>query len=493
MERGVPVPRRRLIFCVFLAFLVGAAVASPAAAMPAGFKTSQPPAAVALAPNVILDPLLTAGDVVGTTFQATGVMDGLGFYRSSNSSIELLMSHELANKVRDPVNATDNFDARVTHLTLSNPGRISAAEYTLDGSEEFIWFCSGNLTYLEGTPWFFTGEEDQNYFSPHGGTTIAIDATDPSTYQVLDHFGFMAHEQELPILGLDEAAFLLPEDNPGTVFPGTTTSNVSQLYAYTASNWASALDGTGQLGVFVPDGTFDGNPSTNDIHKGQTITGHFEALDQATDNADQQALEGAAQAAGAFDFIRLEDVVQSKTQPGVAYFADTGRIGRETVRGRVYRLALDPADPTQATLSVLLDGDAGDPIINPDNLAASPKSLIIQEDRNSEHRFAAGVGSSLLRPGESPYSLMYVYTFANGKLRAVARPDTFASLIPARGQGDWETSGITDASSLWGKGWWLFDVQMHHTSVGQPDTATLTPNATTGESAQLLRIYVPGT
>jgi hypothetical protein len=487
------VPRRLFVFGSFLAILVGAAVPPAATAAPVGFKTSEPPAAVALAPNVIIDPLLTAGDVVGT-YQASGTMDGLGFYRSSNSSIELLMDHELADRSLDPANATDNFNARVTHLTLTNPGRISDAEYALDGSEGFIWFCSGNLTVLDGTPWFFTGEEDQNYFSPHGGTTIAIDATDPSTYRVLDHFGFMAHEQELPILGLDEATFLLPEDNPGTVFPETTTPNVSQLYDYTASGWEGALDGTGQLGVFVPDGTFtDGNPSTNDIHKGQTLTGHFEPLDQATDNADQLALETATQEAGAFDFIRLEDVVQSKTEPGVAYFADTGRIGRESVRGRVYRLALDPADPTQATLSVLLDGDDGDPIINPDNLAASRKALIIQEDRNSEHRFAAGVGSSLLHPGDSPYGLMYVYRFGTGKLRAVARPDTLASLIPARGQGDWESSGITNASSLWGKGWWLFDVQMHHTSVPQPDTATLLPNTTTGESAQLLRIYIPGT
>jgi hypothetical protein len=486
------VPRRRLFFIALLTSLVAAMVAPPSTATPAGFKTSQPPVVVALAPNVTLDPLLTADDVIGS-FQATGVMDGLGFYRSSNSSIELLMNHELADSDRDPINATDNFDARVTHLTLSNPGRITAAEYALDGSEGFIWFCSGNLTVLDGTPWYFTGEEDQNYFSPHGGTTIAIDATDPSTYQVLDHFGLMAHEQELPILGLDEATFVLPEDNPGTVFPNTTTANVSQLYAYTASDWESALEGTGQLGVFVPDGTFDGNPSTNDIHKGETITGHFEPLDQVTDNANQLALETAAQGAGAFDFIRLEDVVQSKTEPGVAYFADTGRIGKESVRGRVYRLALDPTNPTQATLSVLLDGDAGDPIINPDNVAASPKALIIQEDRNSEHRYVAGDSRSLLHPGDSPYSLVYVYMFANGSLRAVARPDTFASLIERRGQGDWETSGMTDASSLWGKGWWLFDVQMHHTSVGQPDTATLTPNATTGENAQLLRVYIPGT
>jgi hypothetical protein len=487
------VPRRRLVLGSFLAFLVCAAVTSPAAAKPAGFKTSQPPAAVALTPNVVLDPILTAGDVIGN-FQATGVMDGLGFYRSSNSSVELLMDHELANVTRDP-NATDNFDARVTHLTLSNPGRITAAEYALNGSQGFIWFCSGNLTVLDGTPWFFTGEEDQNYFSPHGGTTIAIDATHPSTYRVLNHFGFMAHEQELPITGLDEAAFLLPEDNPFTPFPGTTTPNVSQLYAYTAGTWSSALDGTGHLGVFVPDGTFtDGNPSTNDIHKGESLTGHFEPLNQASDNVNQRTLEAAAQAAGAFDFVRLEDVAQSKTEPGVAYFADTGRRNRETLRGRVYRLALDPTDPTQATLSVLLDGDDGDPIINPDNLATSPKALIIQEDRNSEHRFPAGVGSSLLHPGDSPYSLMYVYSFANGKLRAVARPDTLASLIPTFGQGDWETSGMTDASSLWGKGWWLFDVQMHHTSVGQPATsAAMTPNTSTGENAQLLRIYIPGT
>lgn len=486
-------PRRGLVVGSIASLLLAALTSVPAAAAPTGFKTSQPPAAVSLVPNVVIDPLLTAGDVVGS-YQASGVMDGIGFYRSSNSSVELLMSHELANKTRDPVNATDNFDARVSHLTLANNGRITSAEYALDGSEEFIWFCSGNLTVLDGTPWYFTGEEDQNYFSPHGGTTIAIDATDPSSYQVLDHFGFMAHEQELPVTGLDEAAFLLPEDNPGVVFPSTTTPNISQLYGYTADDWADAIDGTGQLGVFVPDGTFtDGNPSTNDIHKGETLTGHFEPLDQATDNANQQTLEAAAQAAGAFDFVRLEDVTQSRTQQGVVYFADTGRIGRETVRGRIYRLALDPEDPTQATLSVVLDGDAGDAIINPDNLAASRKALIIQEDRNSEHRFAAGVPGSLLLPGDSPYGLIWVYTLATGKLRAVARPDTSASLIPARGQGDWESSGATDASALWGKGWWLFDVQMHHTTVGQPDTATLQPDATTGESAQLLRMYIPGT
>ena len=486
--------RQRSVMHVVLAFTLSAGVASgapPAHAAPPGFDTSAPAAAVPLASGVKIDPLLTAGDVIGG-FQATGVFDGIGFYRSSPTRVELLVDHELANKTRSP-NATDNFDSRLTHLQLTNNARVASGDYVLNGNEGFVWFCSGNLTVLDGTPWFFTGEEDQDHFSPRGGTTIAVNASDRSSYRVLNHFGFFAHEQELPVTGLDRAAFVLPEDNPGGLLAGTTIPNISQLYGYTAADWSGALDGTGQLGVWVPDGTFaDGNASTNDIHKGETLNGHFEPLDQATDNANASALEQAAQAKGAFDFVRLEDAVRSRTEPGVVYFSDTGRKGRETVRGRVYKLALNPQDPTQAQLSVVLDGDAGDPIINPDNLEATSKALVIQEDRNSEHRFVAGTSGSLLKPGESPYSLMQVYDLKTQQLRVVARPDTAPSLIAARGQGDWETSGLTDASALYGRGWFFFDVQMHHTTVGQPDS-TLTPNSTTGESGQLARIFIPGT
>jgi hypothetical protein len=485
--------RRRHVLILLVAFTLSAWVVTPVDAAPSGFSTSEPAAAVPLAPGVRIDPLLTAGDVIGG-FQASGVFDGIGFYRSSANRVELIVDHELANKsVPGRPTATDTFDARVTHLQLTNTPRVLSGDYVLDGNEGFIWFCSGNLTVLDGTPWYFTGEEDQDYFSPHSGTTIAIDATDRSSYRILDHFGLFAHEQELPATGLDAAAFVLPEDNPGSSLPGTTIPNISQLYGYVADSWSDALDGAGQLGVWVPDGTFaDGNPSTNDIHKGQTLSGHFEPLDQATDNANASALELAAQAKGAFDFVRLEDAARSRTERGVVYFTDTGRVGRETVRGRVYRLALNPHDPTRATLSVLLDGDAGDPLINPDNLETTSKALIIQEDRNSEHRFAAGLPGSLLQPGESPYSLIQVYDFKKHNLRVVARPDTPASLVPARGQGDWETSGITDASALFGRGWFFFDVQMHHTTVPQPDS-TLVPNTTTGEGGQLARIFIPGT
>jgi hypothetical protein len=485
-------PRRRLLL-LLASFVVCSWVLPSGSIASSGFTTSEPKAAVPLAPGVRIRPILTAGDVIDG-FQATGVFDGIGFYRSSRHTVELFVDHELANKTRHP-NATDNFDARVTHLTLNNRGQVLSGEYPITGNEGFIWFCSGNLAVLDRTPWFFTGEEDQDHFSPHHGTTIAIDASNPTSYRVLDHFGLFAHEQELPVRGLEHAAaFVLPEDNPGGILPGTTaTPNLSQIYAYTAKNWSGALNGTGKLGVWVPDGTFaDGDPSTSDIHKGQRLKGRFVPLDQATDNASPTALELASQAKGAFDFVRLEDAVASKTQEGVVYFSDTGRTGRETVRGRVYKLKMNEENPTRATLSVVLDGDAGDRIINPDNLEATKKALIIQEDRNSEHRFPAGTAGSLLRPGESPYSLIRVYTFETGGIIAVARPDTPEELFATRGQGDWETSGLTDASALWGKGWFLFDIQMHHTSVPQPDS-TLVPNTTTGESGQLARIYIPGT
>jgi hypothetical protein len=491
-EEGIRMQRRRVVL-LLASFIVCVWVLPVGSSASPGFTTSEPRAAVPLAAGVRIRPILTAADVING-FQATGVFDGIGFYRSSPSTVEVFVDHELANKSRH-VNATDNFDARVTHLTLTNRGRVLSGEYALDGNEGFIWFCSGNLTVLDGTPWFFTGEEDQDHFSPHHGTTIAIDASNPTSYRVLDHFGFFAHEQELPVTGLeDAAAFVLPEDNPGGILPGTTsTPNISQLYAYTAADWSGAIDGTGALRVWVPDRRFtDGNPSTNDIHKGQKLKGRFVQLDQATDNASPTALELAAQAKGAFDFVRLEDAAASQTQDGVVYFSDTGRAGRETVRGRVYKLKMDEKNPTRATLSIVLDGDTGDRIINPDNLETTKKSLVIQEDRNSEHRFPFGTTGSLLKRGESPFSLIRVYNFATGSIVTVARPDTPEELFATRGQGDWETSGLTDASALWGEGWFLFDVQMHHTSVLQPDS-TLVPNTTTGESGQLARIYIPGT
>jgi hypothetical protein len=188
---------------------------------------------------------------------------------------------------------------------------------------------------------------------------------------------------------LSDAVFLTTDDD----FRDPPAFN-AYLYAYIADTWEGAISGSqGSLYVWKADGTAD---SSNDIAKGQTLSGHFVPVTQA-ENANGPALEAASAAHGGFKFSRLEDAAAAQQHPCRAYFADTGKLGSETIRGRIYQLDVDPSDPTKASVTLLLDGDGSDDIINPDNLDASTEAVVIQEDRDSEHR--GPLGTVLGRPG----------------------------------------------------------------------------------------------
>jgi hypothetical protein len=103
---------------------------------------------------------------------------------------------------------------------------------------------------------------------------------------------------------------------------------------------------------------------------------------------------------------------------------------------------------------------------------------VVQEDRNAEHRGAEVQGG---------YGRVLVYDLAKHTLRAVARVNTPPSLAP----GEWESSGVINASGLLGKDTWLLDVQAHKTDREQPGP-TLEPDSAVGEDGQLLSIRIPG-
>jgi hypothetical protein len=111
------------------------------------------------------------------------------------------------------------------------------------------------------------------------------------------------------------------------------------------------------------------------------MRGHFERIRNAEDLLPLQ-LEKLVQSMGAFDFNRIEDQIDDPNDPGTVYFAETGRANQEVTHGRIYKLEVDPANPREAALSVVLDAAAGDDIFNPDNLGISDTALVIQEDRN---------------------------------------------------------------------------------------------------------------
>jgi hypothetical protein len=76
------------------------------------------------------------------------------------------------------------------------------------------------------------------------------------------------------------------------------------------------------------------------------------------------------------------------------------------------------------------------------------------------------------------------------RLRPVARVNT-----PPPLPGQWESSGVINAQTLLGHGWWLMDVQAHSTLAPQPGPAPPgvqpTPNTGVGEDGQLLAVYIP--
>lgn len=426
------------------------------------FITSARPYVVSTDPSTTLTPILTTGEVIGGQlggFQFSGVPDGIGAYASSGNRLEVFVNHETAHAYGDAS------DSRVSHLTLNPNGRVVAANYLVDGTEGYQYFCSSTLDFVQGTPWYFTGEEWIG--TPKGGISIAVNAV---TGRIVEtpHFGHMNHENVVPIKGLDKAMTFLAEDS---------FRLESQAYSYFSDTFDKAIRGRGSFTVWVPDDQGDGKPSSDDIAKGDTLDGRFVSIPNAKRYSGLE-LNEVSERLGAFNFVRIEDAAHDPGNPGVMYFSDTGAARAETKNGRLYRFTIDPANPRRASLEVVLDGDAGDDLVNPDNLGINETTLVIQEDRNK---------------ASSGYARVHRYDLGSGVLTPVARLDPSQYAIDVGGgPGVWESSGVLDVSEFFGDGYWLLDVQAHKAYVRQqgPD---LEIDSGRGQRGQLLLMHIAGT
>ena len=469
--KGDDMRSRRLILLAVAATVVAATMFSGGSAALSAprvaraitpFTTSERPYLVALADGVQIRPIISTGDIVGgdrTGYQMSGVPDGMGAYQAAAGTVEVFFNHELSPRF-------DASGSRVSHLTLNADAAVVAASYPVDGTEGFEWFCSSTLAEIDGVPWYLTGEEGK--FSSRRGSSIALNATS-GRYVETPQFGHFGHENVVPVQGLSKAYLGLSEDGFG---------EFSQLYAYIAPTFEGAIaNEEGALRVWVPnEPVADGNPSANDLAKGETMAGHFVRIPDA-ETVMPRALESMVQDIGAFDFNRIEDQAADPDEAGVVYLAETGRANQETTHGRIYRLDVDPDSPRHAELTVVLSAAEGDDIFSPDNLGISHKALVIQEDRNWKR---------------SGYNRVLVYDLGTGSLTPVARTDPSQDLIDAEGLGAWESSGAVSAAPFYGAGWWFLTVQAHDTEVPVPDMS-LVPNSGTGEGGQLDLVYIPGT
>src|SRR5215210_6784427 len=429
-----------------------AAILAAAGVAVAAVKTAKPPYLVPTSnsPGTIVDPILSTGDIVpdGQTppYQMSGIPDGLGVYGKKNkSTYTVLMNHELGATF--PA-LPPGVNTRISKLTIDKAtNSVLTAKYLFTGQEGFERFCSATLEVIHGKPWYFTGEEAIN--AGHDGSSIAMNA-ETGQWRETAHFGHIQHENVVPTK-LSKWFFLTTDDD-------FRVGQDAYLYAYIAKSFKAAISGNpkkGSLYVWKADNAID----STQIHKGQTLTGRFVPITQA-ENANSTTIKQAAAAKGAFKFDRLEDAALYKAVKGRYYFTDTGKAPR--TRGRLYQFDVDRSDPRRAALKLVLDGDNGDDLVNPDNLDTAPGVVVFQEDREAPFR---GPTPPTPPAGDNDgFNRVMVYDIASGTLTRVARVATPNTLRP----GAWESSGVVNAFDILGAGWWLTDVQAHSTRAPQP-------------------------
>jgi len=205
------------------------------------------------------------------------------------------------------------------------------------------------------------------------------------------------------------------------------------------------------------------------------------------------------------------------------YIVDSGRGRRATdlpqndtpfrsTNGRVWKMVLDPNDPTKVTsMSILVEGDDSElkvfnEVHQPDNIETTQTGILLTEDPGSSNQFVAadqGLSNATTArlwyvpfSGASPQIVVKIDQTSDGDAGydVDGRPDG--------NWGAWETTGIVDASAAFGPGAFLINVQAHtlwvERAVG-PDTfigndvVPGDPDFTyKREGGQLLLIRIPG-
>lgn len=390
------------------------------------------------------------------------------------------------------------------------------------------------------------------------GLVVALDVR-TGKHQPIYGMGRHNHENSVAIPGFDDLVVLSGDDTftsgPLTIPPGgplqiASAAAQSQLFSYIAPDTDALLADQGDLWAFVSD-----NPSINDYYdfapgSALSVSGHFIRVPKniATGhNADgseikaadlgyplpptngswqrdlrsiaplgvdgpQWVLEYWSQLNNVFQFVRIEDIAYDKRagSSNVVYVVDSGRgtagapaAGRST-NGRVWRMQLDPHDPTVvSSLTILVEGDDSPvktlgEVHQPDNIESTATGILLTEDPGGSQQFPFGSTD----PNATTGRLWYV-PFA-GTPQVVVKIDQSADSgptdvdgRPTGNLGGWETSGIVDASAAFGPGAFLLNVQAHTLWVeqapGDDNNGDGQPDFTyKREGGQLLLLRIPG-
>ena len=377
------------------------------------------------------------------------------------------------------------------------------------------------------------------------GAAVAIDERNGKVKAIWG-MGRHNHENSVAIPGYGKPVVLSGDDS------FVSNPAQAQLYSYIADDSDAVWNDEGDLWAFVADGVDDyydfgiGSPMSvtgkfvkvpKDIATGIAPDGtelmaadkgyplppndgtwQRDARSNLGIDGPQWVLEhwGDTQPQRVFQFVRVEDIAYDRNDPNVVYVVDSGRGATSaggnpfiSSNGRVWKLVLDKNDPTKVTsFSILIEGDdapvkAPGEIHQPDNIESTAKSLLITEDPGSSQQFPVGSdvpGSPNFDPAATTARL-WQHDLASGTNRVAAKVNQSADegpldkdANPAKGAlGAWESSGIVDASSVFGPGAFLIDVQAG-TFVVTEEVRVEGPNTLTyqRDGGQLGLLRIPG-
>jgi hypothetical protein len=451
--------------------------------------------------------ILSAGDVVpetgspGTQYRMVGIPDGLGIDRSGRKGVRVFMTHELTqtDTSQPRVGRPDQRGAFATELRLDRHGAVVSARRAFDrvfqdstlvgptadasnATPAFSRWCSAFLAGYEvgfDRPIFFANEESgpeagkpTPSFDPKGSQSVAIFDNEA---HALSHLGHFPRENTVVMRGTGKRTVILAtEDGPRT--PD------SQLYLYIGTKDRSSRDplrrnglDNGKLYAFASD---DARDDENKLLQGDTVHGHWVEIPGADALTDVQT-EAAADAAGAFGFVRVEDGEFRPNDKREFWFHTTGDQAAANEAdphtnelGRLYRLRFDKSDPLGGvTLTQAYNADQLTPTqdgpLSPDNLAATKRFIAINEDGTGGGA-PGGTGSRDDMERRNRDGSIWMVPQASA-----GDPATFQRVAELVGRseggrdgirttsGIWESSGIVDASRAFGRDTFLFDVQAH--------------------------------
>jgi hypothetical protein len=455
---------RKTVFSVFMTAFIFLSTVAPAFAKDTGPSSSQSPYLVPSQPGVSFKALLSVGDSVnlkpdGTPYRMVGIPDGLGIFDNKDGTFTLLMNHELNNSVGitrahgAPGAFISKWIIRKKDLkVLSGEDLIKNVMLwnTATGQYEpatvtFSRFCSADLPALSA---FYDSRSRLGYKGRIFMNGEENGAEGRAFAHLLDGTSY-----ELPWLGKFswENSVANPGTRKSTVVAGTDDSNGGQVYFYVgektkSSNPIEAAGLTnGNLFSIKVDG-LDAESETTVLDGPVPFTAYnFGDVSSMTGAELEAASKDETGAYRVTSFQRPEDGAWDPKHPDDFYFVTTASFSGHS---RLWRVHFnDPANPEEGgTLEMLLDGSEGQKMM--DNITINERGqIVIQED-----------------PGNQPYvAKVWMYSIKNDTLTEIAQHDPERFIPGAAGfvTQDEESSGVIDASSVLGQGWYLLVQQTH--------------------------------